>query len=170
MLEFVADLYPDSGLLPKDPVQRARVRFFIDSLSKLAAPFIAFSHGGESPDKFIEALAEVQELLSPDGFAVGERFTIADAAIAPFLGNWELRFRNEVGRFAEGVGMRLHDVFFQSERFARLQKYYANISSRQSFKNTLDSVRVSLVRAGLLGGVILTEIDRSSCLAPLRRG
>jgi len=42
--------------------------------------------GAESPDKVIEAFAEVQGLLSPDGFAVGDRFTIADAAIAPFLG------------------------------------------------------------------------------------
>ena len=151
LLEFVADLYPDSGLLPKDPVQRARVRFYIDAITnKLSAPYAAFSSGAESPDKFIEALAEVQELISPDGFAVGDRFTIADAAIAPFLGRWELLFRNDVGRFAEGTGTRVHEVLFQSERFGRLQKYFAKISSRQSFKNTLDSVRVSLVRASLL--------------------
>src|ERR1700761_1379909 len=33
ILEFIADLYPDSGLLPKDPVERARVRFFIDAFT-----------------------------------------------------------------------------------------------------------------------------------------
>ena len=152
LLEFVADLYPDSGLLPKDPVQRARVRFFIDAISnKLPASYAAFSSGAESPDKFIEALAEVQEMLSPGGFAVGDRFTIADAAIAPFLGRWELLFRNDVGRFAEGTGTRVYEVLFQSERFGRLQKYFGKISSRQSFKNSFDSVRVSLVSAGLLG-------------------
>ena len=151
LLEFVADLYPDSGLLPKDPVQRARVRFFIDAITtKLSAPYAAFSSGAESPDKFIEALAEVQEMLSPDGFAVGDRFTITDAAIAPFLGRWELLFRNDVGRFTEGTGTRVYEVVFQSERFGRLQNYFGKILSRQSFKNSFDSVRVSLVRAGLL--------------------
>ena len=142
LLEFVADLYPDSGLLPKDPVQRARVRFFIDAASNKANPAsIAFYFRGEAPDKFIEAVAEIQDLLSPSGFAVGDHFTIADAAIAPFIGCWELLFRNDVGKFAEGEGKRVHEVLFQSERFARLQKYFANISSRQSFKNSFDSVR-----------------------------
>ncbi|KAH9983793.1 glutathione S-transferase [Russula compacta] len=140
LLEFVADLYPDSGLLPKDPVQRARVRFFIDAISnKLAPPYIAFSLRGEAPDNFIAAAAEIQELLSPSGFAVGDHFTIADAALAPFLGRWELNFRNDVGRYPEGTGPRVHEILFQSERFARLQKYFANISSRPSFKNSFDS-------------------------------
>ena len=95
-------------------------------------------------------MTEVQEMLSPGGFAVGDRFTIADAAIAPFLGRWELLFRNDVGRFAKGTGTRVYEVLFQSERFGRLQKYFGKISSRQSFKSSFDSVRVSLVRAGLL--------------------
>lgn len=144
LLEFVADLYPDSGLLPKDPVQRARVRFFIDVVSnKVLPPYIAFFLRGEAPDSFIAAAAEIQELLSPSGFAVGDHFTIADAALAPFLGRWELNFRNDVGKYPEGAGSRVHEVLFQSERFARLQKYFTNISSRQSFKNSFDSVRVA---------------------------
>lgn len=144
-------MYPDSGLLPKDPVQRARVRFFINALSnKLYAPYVAFSSRGESPDKFIEAVAEIQELLSPGGFAVGDRFTIADAAIAPFLGRWELLFRNDVGRWAKGAGPRVHEVLFQSERFGRLQEYFAKISSRQSFKNSFYPVRVSLCTSRLV--------------------
>jgi glutathione S-transferase len=148
LLEFVADLYPDSGLLPKDPVQRARVRLFIDAVSnKLPGPYVAFSSGGESPDRFVEAVAELQELLSPlpDGFAVGgDRFTIADAAIAPFLGRWELLFRHDVGRFAEGMGTRVHEVLFRSERFARLQKYFAKCSSRRSFEDSFHPVRPSV--------------------------
>jgi len=51
MLEFVADLYPGSGLLPKDPVQRARVpvRFFIDAVAnKFFPPYVAFFYRGES--------------------------------------------------------------------------------------------------------------------------
>jgi glutathione S-transferase len=142
LLEFVADLYPGSGLLPHDPVQRARVRLFIDTVSnKLFASNVAFFYRGEAPDNFVEALAEVQELLSPSGFAIGDHFTIADAALAPFLGRWELLLRNDVGKYAEGTGPRVHAILFQSERFLRLQNYFANITSRQSFKNSFDSVR-----------------------------
>ena len=152
LLEFVADLYPDSGLLPKDPVERARARFFIDAAStKLRAPTGAFIYRGESPDAFVAALAEIQELLPPAAqFAVGDHFTIADAAIAPFLGRWELQLRNDIGKFAEGTGPRVYEELFQSERFGRLQKYFANISSRESFKNSFDSVHMlfSPVRGG----------------------
>jgi len=144
LLEFVADLYPDSGLLPKDPVERARVRFFIDAVStKVFPPFAAFFFRGESPDAFIAAVAEIQDLLPPAvQFAVGDHFTIADAAIAPFLGRWEVHLRNDVGKFAEGTGPRVYEELFLSERFGRLQKYFANISSRESFKNSFDSVRM----------------------------
>ncbi|KAH9029355.1 hypothetical protein EDB83DRAFT_2526213 [Lactarius deliciosus] len=141
ILEFIADLYPDSGLLPKDPVERARVRFFIDAVSTKISPlFFAFILRGESPDAFIAAVVEIQELLPPAAqFAVGDHFTIADAAIAPFLRHWDLLFRNDLGRFAEGTGPRVYKELFQTERFARLQKYYASISSRDSFKNSFDS-------------------------------
>ena len=72
-------------------------------------------------------LSQKYRSYSPDapGFGFGDQFTIADAAIP-------------------------HEVLFQSERFVRQQKYFANISSRQSFKNSFHSVRVSLVRAGWL--------------------
>lgn len=151
LLEFVADLYPESSLLPKDPVERARVRFFIDAVSnKLLAPHIAFSFRGEAPDNFIEAVAEIQELLSPSGFAVGDHFTIADAALAPFVGRWDLLLRNDVGKYAEGAGPRVHEVLFQNERFVRLQKYFANISSRPSFQNSFDAVRLSQVPANVV--------------------
>ncbi|KAH9016121.1 hypothetical protein EDB85DRAFT_2021780 [Lactarius pseudohatsudake] len=132
ILEFIADLYPDSGLLPKDPVERARVRFFIDAVStKVAPPCFTFIFGGESPDAFIAAVAEIQELFPPAA-------QFADAALAPFLGRWELLLRNDLGKFEEGTGLRVYKELFQSERFARLQKYYASISSRESFKNIFD--------------------------------
>ena len=151
MLEFAADLYPNSGLLPKDPVQRARVRLFIDTVAnKLHEPFVAFFYRGEAPDNFVAAVAEIQELFSPSGFAVGNHFTIADAALAPFLGRWELNLRNDAGKYAKGTGPRIHELLFRSERFARLQKYFDNITSRQSFKNTFDSVRLPRVPADWL--------------------
>lgn len=144
LLEFVADLFPDSGLLPKDPVDRARARFFIDVVSTKLMPLAGalFVWGGapDAPEAFVAGLAEFQELLSPTAqFAVGDHFTIADAAIAPFLGFWELFLLNDLGKYAEGTGPRLYQELYRSARFARLQKYFANLSSRESFKNSFDS-------------------------------
>jgi len=141
LLEFVADLYPDSGLLPKDPVSRARVRSFVDVFSTKVFPItLALFSRGEEADKFIPAAAEIQELLPATGeFIVGDHFTIADAVIAPTLGRWSLYLQNDLGKFTEGTGPRLYQELFQSERFARLQKYFANISSRESFKNSFDA-------------------------------
>jgi hypothetical protein len=112
----------------------------------------------------------VQELLSPSGgFAVGDHFTIADAAIAPFLGRWELLFRNDVGKYADGEGKRVHEVLFRSERFARLQKYFANISSRPSFKNSFDSVRASRDKWRISLRMMLIELF-SGIFAEHRKG
>ena len=149
ILEFIADLYPDSGLLPKDPVDRARVRFFIDVFStnvhKFAHKFfVSGADAEEVPRAFIAAVAELQELLPQDAqFAVGDHFTIADAAFVPFFAFWEVSFRHDLGKFPVGTGPRLYHELFESERFARLQKYYANVSSRESFKNSFDAVRLA---------------------------
>ena len=144
LLEFIADLYPDSGLLPKDPVERARARFFIDAITtKLIPPSNIFFFCGNASEPFVTALAEIQDLLPLDAqFAVGDYFTIADAALAPWLGRWELYLRNDVGKYREGIFPRVYEEVFKSERFARFQKYYASISSRESFKSSFDSVRV----------------------------
>ncbi|KAN0130521.1 Glutathione S-transferase, C-terminal-like protein [Lactarius tabidus] len=156
LLEFIADLYPDSGLLPKDPVDRARVRFIIDAVSTKLIPLAGavFVWGGapDAPDTFVAGLAEFQELLSPTThFAVGDHFTIADAAIAPFLGFWDVFLPNDLGKFPEGTGPRLYQELFQSARFARLQKYFANISSRESFKNSFDSECITEMAKKWLG-------------------
>jgi glutathione S-transferase len=109
LLEFVADLYSDSGLLPKDSIQRAHVRFFIDTVTNKVSPaYIGFVFRGVAPVNFIAALAEPQELLPPSGsgFTIGDHFTIPDAAVVPLIGGWELFFRNNVGTYAERTASR----------------------------------------------------------------
>ena len=134
------------------------MRFFIDAFTTKQIPqqFGKFFRGeAETPDTFklLKAMAEIQDLLPPEAqFAVGEHFTIADAAILPFLARWELHLQNDLGKFvAEVSGPGVYDELFRSERFARLQKYYANISGRDSFKNTFDSVGVPVFRAEVIG-------------------
>ena len=49
LVEFIADLFPDrSSLLPKDPVTRAKARFFIEAFrSKFGTAFGALVGKGE---------------------------------------------------------------------------------------------------------------------------
>ena len=69
------------------------MRFFIDVFTTKVFPHAGtlFVYGGGSPDAFVEAVAEFQELLQPSAqFAVGDHFTIADAAVAPLFAFWHL--------------------------------------------------------------------------------
>ena len=63
-----------------------------------------------------------------------------------------LPFCRSLGKFvAEVSGPRVYDELFRTKRFACLQKYYGNISGRDSFKNTFDSVSVLVFRAAVIG-------------------
>ncbi|KAH9051690.1 hypothetical protein EDB87DRAFT_1836286 [Lactarius vividus] len=144
LLEFVTDLYPDSGLLPMTSSSapasgslstRYRPR---SSRPSSRSPTMA-SHRMLSSRR----LPSSRSLLPPAAqFAIGDHFTIADAALAPFLCRWELLLCNDLGTFEEGTGPFVYKELFQSERFARLQTYYATISSRESFKNSFDPARM----------------------------
>ncbi|KAL5476872.1 hypothetical protein ACEPAI_3058 [Sanghuangporus weigelae] len=139
LLEFIADLYPDSKLLPKDPVLRAKTRFFIDAIStKLTPGWAAFIMRGESADGFLNGAEAIQALLPNDKtFAVSDDFTIADAAIAPFLGRAVVCLKNDIGFFAPGEGKKAYEVL-NSPRFSKLIKYYRALEARDSFKLTFD--------------------------------
>ncbi|EIW78785.1 thioredoxin-like protein, partial [Coniophora puteana RWD-64-598 SS2] len=84
LLEFIADLYPGSGLMPSDPVQRAKVRFFHNTVDTVLIPALFTWLINSAPaSTIVEALKKVQELLPDNGaFAIGDQFTIADASIA----------------------------------------------------------------------------------------
>lgn len=139
LIEFLADLYP--GLLPSDPVERAKARFFIETVgSKFNPGFGALFVKGEGPDVLFAGLEAVQALLPKEGFAIGQ-WSIADAAIQPFLGRIELYLRSDVGKFAEGEGPKLYKEIFESERFARVAKYINELLARDGWKKTWDEVR-----------------------------
>ncbi|KAJ7598425.1 glutathione S-transferase [Mycena floridula] len=140
LVEFVADLYPDSHLLPKDPVQRAKARFFIDTVgNKFLPTFVATVMRGESFDKGYEAIETIQDLLPKDKkFAVSDDFTIADAAILPFFARMEIAFSHDLGAFAEGEGTKIHEKLNKDNRFARFRQYFSDLKARESFKATFE--------------------------------
>ncbi|TFY78988.1 hypothetical protein EWM64_g5023 [Hericium alpestre] len=140
LVEFVADLYPNSKLLPNDPVKRAQARFFIEFVTnKVVSPFFAFSIRGEPAEPLLAGFEALQGQLDKGTFAVSDDFTIADVALAPFLGRIELLTREDVGLFKEGEGRKVWQEIFEGPRFKRVQDYFKAVSSRPSFKATFDA-------------------------------
>lgn len=144
LVEFIADLYPESGILPADPVQRAKARLFIDAVSTKYSP-AAFkvTHSGEGdPEALVQALESLQALLPPKGFVIGE-FSIADIAIAPFFARLEVTLSNDLGPWPanSGEGPKLLKLL-QQPKLARLWEYFREVQSRPSFVSTFDKVCV----------------------------
>lgn len=99
--EYLEEAYPDRPLLPASPEARAAVRMIVALVDEIVGPALddlffalrieAEEEGepavrAEIEDEVAEALALVEGELEADSvFAVGESFTLADAALAPFV-------------------------------------------------------------------------------------
>jgi glutathione S-transferase len=140
LLDFVADLRPD--LLPSDPVARAQARFVVNTISTKVIPAILDLNyrGNNSSDALLAAFEEFQALLPAEGFVAG-KWSIADASLAPFVGRLDAITRHGLGKFAPEEGQKVQAELFQSPKFARVQKYWKDVSSRESWKKTWDEVR-----------------------------
>lgn len=138
IIEWVADQHPDSGLLPKDPLTRYKIRLFTETISSTLTPaYFAFVFRDGPAEALIKGFEAVQDLLPEDTkFAVSNEFTNADVAAAPFLGRLELSLRNDIGVFNPGEGKKLHDLLSKDPKFAKLWKYVASVKERPSFKET----------------------------------
>ncbi|CAE7217970.1 unnamed protein product [Rhizoctonia solani] len=143
LLEFIADLYPNSGLLSADPVERAQARFIIDLFSTKVLPsFFAVAWKGESPEALYGGLLAFQEQLElyAKPFLGGDKLNIADAAVAPFVARLDAQLRNDVGGFTTGEGPKIHDELFKSERFKTFSKYAQALLARETIKNSFPEV------------------------------
>lgn len=141
LVEFIADLYHDSGILPKDPVLRAKARLFIDAVSTKFSPAnFSVIHNDGDPEQLVQAVEHLQSLLPAEGFAIGE-FSAADIAIAPFLGRIKIGLTNDLGGWpaGKGEGPRILGLL-QQPKLARFNKYWADLEARPSFVATFDRV------------------------------
>ncbi|CAE6359866.1 unnamed protein product [Rhizoctonia solani] len=141
LLEFIADLYPSSGLLSADPVERAHARFIIDVFStKVFGAFYGTAWGGASPDGLYDGLlalqTQLQAHLGSGLFLGGDKINIADAAIAPFLVRMRAHFQKDVGLWESGQGLKIYAEIFENERFVILQRYTAALLGRDSIRNS----------------------------------
>ncbi|CAE6443126.1 unnamed protein product [Rhizoctonia solani] len=141
LLEFIADLYPNSGLLSTNPVERAQARFIIDIFSTKVLPgffSLLMRPGGDSPEALYTGLLALQEQLElyAKPFLGGDKVNIADAAIAPFLARLEAHLRSGIGSFGPGEGPKIYDEIFKNERFKTLSNYTQTVLARESIKNS----------------------------------
>ena len=147
LVEFVADLFPDSGLRPPHPVKLARSRFFwVFFDNNVLDAFRAFLFGTGTPEALIEKLGELQALLPPveeekihgGPFVVG-RWSLGDAGVSPFLVRLPVILEWGLGKYTIAEGKKMLDGL-KSPSLARLMKYIADTSARPSVRNTWDGV------------------------------
>ena len=134
--------------MPKDPVERAQVRFFVDAASDKLLPLLFhFWFDGGSADGLLIALENIQLLLTPDAkVAVGKSFTIADAVLAPMLRRLEIIAKHNIAPTQKGEAKRVFDKY-QGEDFVKLRQYFEAIKARESFQGLRDEVSPTAYRS-----------------------
>lgn len=139
LLEFIAEIYPEAGLLPTDPVGRAKARAFISTYENYVHDAFRGVFFGKSADTILQAVEKLQNVLPPAGFAV-ERFSIADIAVAPFLVRMMLFVKTGTGAYSDEDGQRMRDAL-ASGKFARFRQYVQDLQERPCFQRNWDEVR-----------------------------
>ncbi|KAJ2924900.1 hypothetical protein H1R20_g12213, partial [Candolleomyces eurysporus] len=137
LIEFIADLVSSTKpLLPSSPVARARARFFVEAFtSKFTGVWFGIVQRGDDPAGILPAIETLQDLLPAEGYAVGE-WSIADAAVTPFLGRANAVLKNDLGAYDQGKGSELWETLQNDAKYERFRRYFADVTERESFKET----------------------------------
>lgn len=145
LLEFVADLFPDSPLMPKDPILKAKARLFMDTAATRFIPqYLNFLMRGAPPQEMFFGLQALQDMMPEDStWILGDQLSIADLAIAPFFPRMELAFSNDLGAYNPGEGKKAYEILSQYPGFERYRKYVEAIKAREEFQKTFDQDHVA---------------------------
>ncbi|KAI1790956.1 hypothetical protein LXA43DRAFT_889971, partial [Ganoderma leucocontextum] len=146
ILEFLADLFPDGSLLPKDPAKRSKARIFMNILNlRMPNDIGTWLMNKDDGTTYLDLLESLQALLPDEGYAVGE-WSVADAALLPFLLWMPIIVKTGVGYWVKLKDVENVKTQWASPRFARLRKYYDESIARLSTKATWDEVGVVIWR------------------------
>ncbi|EIW77623.1 glutathione S-transferase C-terminal-like protein [Coniophora puteana RWD-64-598 SS2] len=142
LLELIADLYPSSGLMPSDPVQRAKVRFFVQAQAELfSSRYVAWFIQGKKDGwkDLLDGARALQGLLpeSGEGYAVGDELTIADCALAPFWARTKVCYERGIGMFDPEEAKLLKDAMDAPE-MARFRAYTERLMAHPSVQENWD--------------------------------
>ncbi|EJU04188.1 glutathione S-transferase C-terminal-like protein [Dacryopinax primogenitus] len=142
LVEFFADLVPSSHLLPSDPVERAKARFFITLVGdKFNPAWQGLAAKGEGEEAVLAAVKQIAGELDPQGpYALGKEWTIADTAIAPFVGRLYLIAKEDIGAWEAGTGPKLLQ---QLEQVPHWDRYAKALLARDSYKESFPTEYLS---------------------------
>ncbi|KAH9854319.1 thioredoxin-like protein [Lenzites betulinus] len=147
LLEFIADLYPASNLLPTNPLQRAHARAFIAALDdKYRDALLPLLTGADGGAAALALLAELQARLPPAGYVLGEHWSIADAAFVPLVVALQVAARTGRGAYRDIDGGKMLEAL-EEPRFERLREYLALNKARPSWKEIVAQNWVKRFRA-----------------------
>lgn len=130
-------MYPDSKLIPSDPVERAKARTFAVAGGSAIVSATVAALMGDNVEVLFTGFDKVQSLLS-DGttYAIGDNFSIADTSVGPWLARIELLLENEFfGKFDKSSIVNVVEVY-NSPKYDRLREYNRRVQARPSVKKT----------------------------------
>ncbi|KIY62573.1 hypothetical protein CYLTODRAFT_426808 [Cylindrobasidium torrendii FP15055 ss-10] len=139
LLQLIPELYPGkSSLIPKDPIVLAQARLFIETFSNTFSPaWVAFIFKGEEgAEEKLRSAIETVIKAKTHKYAVSDEFTIADAAVVPFLARLELLLTTDTGKFAPGQGSKFIASLKADASFNSFFEYLNLLKERESFKQT----------------------------------
>lgn len=138
--EFIEDAFPNEGVsfMPKDAVQRAKIRHYIKILGGPGG--VSGMYGlvmNQDPakdttfrDKVYTAFEKFTKMASPDGpFFLGNTFSLADVLLMPMYDQFSV-----VWPFFRGVELIPSDVATYPWA-ARMQAWAKAVKERESFKS-----------------------------------
>ncbi|CAD6889112.1 unnamed protein product [Tilletia controversa] len=148
---YVAEVYPESGLLPDDPLQRARVRYVIERALQLILrnyPSAVFKREAEGVNALYSSLEQVEKLfnsISATGpFIFGDKLTLADIATAPFLARIVAVTDPNLGLISSELISPSIPERVQTE-LPRLREFLDAVKARPSWKDTFDEEHVRTI-------------------------
>lgn len=150
LLQLIPELFPNaSTLIPKDPIVLAKARLFIESFSNTFVPaYIALlfrgdAGGEEKLKEAIETLVEARKVEGNKKYAVSDEFSIADAAVVPFIARAELLLAEDVTKVEAPRGSRFIAELKADAKLKPFWDYFELLKERESFKATWWPVRSS---------------------------
>lgn len=129
--------------MPEDPRERARVRLFVDLFASLVIVHLnpIYTRGEvHRVPKLLEGMRAVQDYMSDrkGPFFLGDRFSVADIATAPFLGR--MYALAKVGLIPD-----IHAHLTGDPAYAKFNNYAQALFARPSFQNTFVDEKVRSV-------------------------
>jgi len=154
LLEFIADLYPSSNILPADPVLRAKARFFIEVVSsKFTSNWRKFVSGNPEVTQttILNGVDAIQDIL-PDGakYAIGDQYSAADIAFTPFWARLTVLLQKGIGSYKDEDRKSFLKAL-ENPKYAKFNAYVQRLLERESFKSTFHEDIVEAVFTRRLG-------------------